>query len=140
MVIMKLDVKNACGSLYARLVLDVFAGKASSDYECGIKIDEDFETAVYELRAYFGFFKLARACEYILRFFSYYIMGLRITSSSKLEDYRATPQNSWSFVQLPLGPNLVATTLWCWTSASPMTVSEVALTLVLIDTYITRMT
>ena len=29
--------------------------------------------------------------------------------------------------------------LWCWTSALPMTDSEVALTLVLMDTYITLM-
>jgi hypothetical protein len=71
MVIMKLDTKNACGSLDARLVLDVLSGKASCDYECGIKSGEDFETAVHELRAYFGFFKLARTCESTLRFFSY---------------------------------------------------------------------
>jgi hypothetical protein len=60
MVIMKLDTKNAFGSLDARLVLDVLSGKASRDYECGIKLGEDFETAVHELRAYFGFFKLGR--------------------------------------------------------------------------------
>jgi hypothetical protein len=71
MVIMQLDVKNAFGCLCARLVLDVLSGKASRDYACGIKIDEEFETAVYELRAYFGFFKLARTCESILRFYSY---------------------------------------------------------------------
>jgi hypothetical protein len=34
-----------------------------SDYACGIKVDGEFETTVYELRAYFGFFKLAHACE-----------------------------------------------------------------------------
>jgi hypothetical protein len=71
MVIMKLDTKNEFGSLDARLVLDVLSGKASRDYECGIKSGEDFETAVHELRAYFGFFKLARTCESTLRFFSY---------------------------------------------------------------------
>ena len=71
MVIMKLDISNAFGSLCARLVLDVLSGKASRDYACGIKVDEDFETAVHELRAYFGFFKLARTCESILRFYSY---------------------------------------------------------------------
>ncbi len=48
MVIMQLDVKNAFGCLCARLVLDVLSGKASRDYACGIKIDEEFET-VYEL-------------------------------------------------------------------------------------------
>ena len=58
MVIMKLDISNAVGSLCARLVLDVLSGKTSRDYACGIKLDEDFETAVHELRAYFGFFKL----------------------------------------------------------------------------------
>ena len=52
-------------------MLDVLSGKASRDYACGIKIDEEFVTAVYELRAYFGFFKLARTCESILRFYSY---------------------------------------------------------------------
>jgi hypothetical protein len=70
-VIMQLDIKNAFGSLCARLVLDVLSGKASRNYSCGIKVDEDFETAVHELRAYFGFFKLARACESVLRYYSY---------------------------------------------------------------------
>jgi hypothetical protein len=54
---MKFDIKNTFGSLDARLVLDVLSGKASRDYECGIKSGEDFETTVHELRAYFGFFK-----------------------------------------------------------------------------------
>ena len=58
MVIMKLDTKNAFCSLDVRLVLDVLSGKASRDYECGIKLGEDFETAVHELRVYFGFFKI----------------------------------------------------------------------------------
>jgi hypothetical protein len=71
MVIMQLDIKNAFGCLCARLVLDVLSGKASRDYACDIKVDEEFETAVHELRAYFGFFKLARACESVLRFYSY---------------------------------------------------------------------
>jgi hypothetical protein len=71
MVIIKLDISNAFGSLDARLVLDVLSGKVSRDYECVIKVDEEFETAVHELRAYFGFFKLARSCESILRFYYY---------------------------------------------------------------------
>jgi hypothetical protein len=57
MMVMKLDTKNAFDSLDARLVLDVLFGKVSRDYECGMKSGEDFETAVHELRAYFGFFK-----------------------------------------------------------------------------------
>ncbi len=71
MVIIKLDLSNAVGSLCARRVLDVLSGKDSRDYECDIKVDEDFGTAVHELRAYSGFFKLARTCESILRFYSY---------------------------------------------------------------------
>jgi hypothetical protein len=71
MVFMQLDIKNVFGSLCARLVLDVLSGKTSRDYSCGIKVDEAFETAVHELRAYFGFFKFARACESVLRFYSY---------------------------------------------------------------------
>ena len=71
MVFLQLDIKNAFGFLCARLVLDVLSGKASRDYSCGIKVDEVFETAVHELRVYFGFFKLARACESVLRFYSY---------------------------------------------------------------------
>jgi hypothetical protein len=63
MVFMKLDIKNAFGSLCARLVLDVLSGKTSRDYSCVIKVDETFEREVHELRVYFGFFKLARACE-----------------------------------------------------------------------------
>ena len=70
-VIVNLDITNAFGTLCARLVLDVLAGKDSRDYACGINVDEDFETVVYELRSYFGFFKLARACETILRSYSY---------------------------------------------------------------------
>jgi hypothetical protein len=35
----------------------------SRDYECGIKMDEDFETSVHESREYFGFFKLVHTCE-----------------------------------------------------------------------------
>jgi hypothetical protein len=58
-------------SLDARLVLDVLSGKVSRDYVCGIKSGEDYETAVHELRAYFGFFKLELTCESTLRFFSY---------------------------------------------------------------------
>jgi hypothetical protein len=68
---MKLDTKNAFGSLDSRLVLDALSGKDSRDYESGIKSGEDFETAVHELRSYFGFFKLARTCGSTLRFFSY---------------------------------------------------------------------
>jgi hypothetical protein len=71
MVIMKLDTKNVFGSLDARLVLDVLSGKTSRDYKSGIKSGEDFETAVHELRVYFGFFTLAHTCESTLRFFSY---------------------------------------------------------------------
>jgi hypothetical protein len=67
---MKLDISNAFGSLCARLVLDVLSDKVSRDYASDIKVDED-KTAVHELRAYFGFFKLARTCESILRFYSY---------------------------------------------------------------------
>jgi hypothetical protein len=51
--------------------MDVLSGKVSRNYACGIKIDEEFETTVYELRAYFGFFKLTRACESVLCFYSY---------------------------------------------------------------------
>ena len=58
MVIVKLEISNAYGSFCARMVLDGLSGKASRDCACGIKVDEEFETAVYELRAYFGFFKL----------------------------------------------------------------------------------
>ena len=42
MVIVKLDISNAFGSLCARLVLDVLSGKVSRDYDCDIKIDEEF--------------------------------------------------------------------------------------------------
>ena len=71
MVIMKLDISNVFGSLCTRLVLDVLSGKSSRDYTCVIKVDEDFETVVHELRTYFGFFKLVHTCESILCFYSY---------------------------------------------------------------------
>ncbi len=70
-MIMKLDTKDAFGSLFARLVLDVLSGKTSCDYTCDITVDEDFETVVHEFRVYFGLFKLVRTYESILRFFSY---------------------------------------------------------------------
>jgi hypothetical protein len=35
----------------------MFSGKASRDYACGIKVDEEFETAVHEMKTYFGFLK-----------------------------------------------------------------------------------
>ena len=38
MVIVKLDISNAFGSLCARLVLDVLSGKVSRDYRCDIKL------------------------------------------------------------------------------------------------------
>ena len=76
-VIMNLDISNSFGSLCARLVLDVRSGKVSRDYASGIKVDEDFETAVHELRTYFGFFKLVHTCESILCFTP--ITGQRIT-------------------------------------------------------------
>ena len=71
MVVINLDISNTFGTLCDRLVLDVLAGKASRNYACGINADADFETAVYELKAYFGFFRLQRTCETILRFYSY---------------------------------------------------------------------
>ena len=71
LVIINLDISNTFGTLCARLVLDVLAGKVSRDYACGINADADFETAVYELKAYCGFFRLQRACETILHFYSY---------------------------------------------------------------------
>ena len=78
MVIMKLDTKNVFGSLCARLVLDVLSDKDSSDYACGIKVDEDFETVVHELRAYFGFFQASTHLWNLSSFFSL-MTGLRTT-------------------------------------------------------------
>jgi hypothetical protein len=71
MVIINLDISNAFGTLCARLVLDFLSGKASRDYACGINADADFETAVHELKAYFGVCRLQRTCEAILRLYSY---------------------------------------------------------------------
>ncbi len=71
MVFMQFDIKNDFGSLCTRLVLDVMSVKTSRDYSCGIKVDEDFETTVHELRKYFGFFKLPHTCASVLRFYSY---------------------------------------------------------------------
>jgi hypothetical protein len=45
--------------------------KTFRDYECDIKLVEDFETVVHMLRSYFGFFKLVHTYESTLRFFSY---------------------------------------------------------------------
>ena len=59
------------GFLCVRLVLEVLSDKDSRDYACVIKVDEEFETTVYKLRAYFGFFKRVYTCETILCFYSY---------------------------------------------------------------------
>ena len=75
-VIVNLDISNAFGSLCARLVLDVLAGKVPRDCACGINIGKDFETVVHELRSYFGFFRLQRTCETILRFYLYMMVLL----------------------------------------------------------------
>ena len=71
MVMINLDISNAFGTLFSRLVLDHLSGKASRVYACGINADADFETAVHGLKAYFVFFRLQRTCETILRFYSY---------------------------------------------------------------------
>jgi hypothetical protein len=49
-------------------------------------------TAVHELRAYFGFFNLARACESILRFYSY--DGATNYLKLKTGVFKGTDQNS----------------------------------------------
>ena len=80
-MIAKLDISNVFGSLCGRLVLDVLSGKTSRDYACVIKVDEEFETIVYELRAYFGFSKLARTCEIQgdpLEFMFFYLVTLHL--------------------------------------------------------------
>jgi hypothetical protein len=71
MVIVKLDISNDFRSLCVRLVLNVLSGKTSRDYACGIKVDEEFETVVLELRTYFGVFNLALTCETTLSYYSY---------------------------------------------------------------------
>ena len=48
-MIVKLDISKVFGSLCVRLVLDVLSDKVSRDYVCVIKVDEEFETTVYEL-------------------------------------------------------------------------------------------
>ena len=45
--------------------------KEWSLFVCVINIGEDFETVVHELRSYFGFFRLQRTFETMLRFYSY---------------------------------------------------------------------
>ena len=55
MMIVQLDISKAFGWLCGRLVLDVLSDKVSRDYSCGIKVDEELETTVHELRVYFGF-------------------------------------------------------------------------------------
>jgi hypothetical protein len=72
MVKINLDISNAFCTLCARLVLDHLSDKDSRDYACDINAGADFETVVHELKAYFGFFRLQRTCETILRFYSYY--------------------------------------------------------------------
>ena len=76
-MIIKLDISNAFGSLCARLVLDVLSDKTSRDYECCIKVDEEFETTVHELGRISDFSSL-HAHVNLSSVFTL-IMGLRIT-------------------------------------------------------------
>jgi hypothetical protein len=71
LTIINLDITNVFDTLRTRLVLDVLGDKDSRDYTCVINVDEDFETVVYEVWSHCVFFKLARACETIFRFYSY---------------------------------------------------------------------
>jgi hypothetical protein len=75
---MKLDTKNVFDSLCARLVLDVLSGKASRDYGCAIKVDEDFETVVHELRTYFGFLSHS-----IQKYVTLHVWGRSVKSLNK---------------------------------------------------------
>jgi hypothetical protein len=77
MVIVKLDISNAFDSLCVSLVLDDLSGKFSYDYECGIKVDEDFETTVHELRTYFGFLKLALPPGFMVFVWSHFTSSVR---------------------------------------------------------------
>jgi hypothetical protein len=52
MVILKFDISNVFDSLCVRLVLHVLSDKVSRDYECDIKVDEDFETLLRVTRSY----------------------------------------------------------------------------------------
>jgi hypothetical protein len=70
-IIINLDISNAFGTLCDRLVLDHLSDKVDRDYVCVINTDADFETTVHELKSYFGFFRLQRTSETILRFYSY---------------------------------------------------------------------
>ena len=93
MVIINLDISNAFGTLCARLVLDHLSGKASRDYACGINADADFETAVHDVKAYFGFFRLQRTCETILR--------LRWSNKLWWSNKLCPVQNRWTTRRLP---------------------------------------
>ncbi len=105
-VIMKLDISNAFGFLCARLVLDVLSAKTSRDYVSDIKVDENFETVVHELRSYLGLFKLARTCESILRFYSY--NGATNFLKLKTGGFQGDPARIHGILHCyssPLGPN-----------------------------------
>jgi hypothetical protein len=67
--------------------------KTSRDYECGINVDDDFETTVYELKAYFGFFRIQHTCETILRFYSY--DGTTNYVRYRTGDFKEIDQSLW---------------------------------------------
>ena len=90
MVIINLDISNTFGTLCARLVLDHLSGKASRDYACGINADADFETAVHELKAYFGFFRLQHAKP---SFVSTHTMEQQIMSGAEQVDFKEIAQS-----------------------------------------------
>ena len=63
---MNIDISNAFNSLCRALTLD---GKATRDYACGIKANEDLESACDSLRPMFDFFHGMRTCESKIRNF-----------------------------------------------------------------------
>ena len=70
-VIIKLDISNAFNVLCRQLTLDVLGGKATCDYQCGLKEGDNIETVCGELRNMLEYFRVMRTTKSHLRYFDY---------------------------------------------------------------------
>lgn len=69
-MIIKIDISNAFNSTCRALTLDILSGRASRDYECGLKRGDAIATSD-TLSNMFGYFQAMRTCHAKLRYFDW---------------------------------------------------------------------
>ena len=86
-VIIKIDISNVINSTWLTLTLDIISGRASRDYDCGIKKGQDIATSE-TLSNMFGYFKTKRVYHAKLWYFDW--DGQVRLVKDKQEDIRGT--------------------------------------------------